>query len=341
MSYSRLFLFNNGDYNKLYNYSFYLHYMSKEIDYLLHVSLGYKPEDKLCLIRDRSYEIISKQILSYCRENNIQIEEILHLGESFLSPSVKEAFLCDSNNVILIGSEYNIWHTQYRKDAKYKKNKRLVNLLHPDSPCPSYLEDISKMSELGKKVKATLEEAKKADALMRVYTEDGTNLSARIGKVFCETGDYSHPQSGGDYPAGEVGFGPVKGSVNGILNYSYKIQHIGFASNSNIIKVAKDKLIHVSTCKDFKQLIAQHDAFNYISEISIGINSLWSETSNAKSIIEEKNLGTVHFGHGGNFPSYGTRRGPHLDVVLKRPTVYIGDVELITKGVFNINYINL
>ncbi|MGV8172181.1 MAG: hypothetical protein ACP5OA_05830 [Candidatus Woesearchaeota archaeon] len=315
--------------------------MSKEIEYLLHVSLGCRPGDRLCLIRDKSYELIASQIISYCRENNIQIEEILHLGKSVVSSSVKNAFLSDSNNVILLASEYNLWHSEYRKDAKYKMNKRLVNLLHPDSPCPSYLTDISKMSELGKRVKDILEETKETHLLVRIITEDGTNLVSTIGKIFCETGEYFRPQSGGDYPAGEVGFGPKEGSVNGILNYNYKIQHLGFIEDSNIIKVENDKITHLRTSDDFKKLIAQHDAFNYISEISIGINSLWSETSNVNSIIEEKNLGTVHLGHGGNFPSYGYRRGPHFDVVLKRPSLYLGTVELINNGVFNGKYLNL
>jgi len=50
------------------------------------------------------------------------------------------------------------------------------------------------------------------------------------------------------------------------------------------------------------------------------------------------NLGTVHFGSGGNL-SYGNREGPHFDAVILNPTVYLDDTLIMKDGKFKNTYL--
>ncbi len=65
-----------------------------------------------------------------------------------------------------------------------------------------------------------------------------------------------------------------------------------------------------------------------------------SEISELFTLAEEKNLGTAHFGSGGNL-SYGNREGPHFDAVIEKPTVYFDSKIIIENGRLNDKFIKL
>jgi leucyl aminopeptidase (aminopeptidase T) len=258
-------------------------------------------------------------------------------SEGQLDENTKSIFLDDSTKVIILALSRNIWHTKERKSAKYEREKRLINVLHPDLPCESYRADISYMRSVGRQITKILEESNHCQ--IHITTETGTDVRAMVGRVFCETGDYSSPRSGGDFPAGEVGFGPIELSVSGRIVLDYKIQHVGFVKDAlHVIDVKEDEIYLVGGSKEYDTLLNSHTVLKYISEISIGINPIWTEVKNPSSIVEEKNQGTVHFGCGGNL-SYGNREGPHFDSVILNPTIELDSQILMSKGVFNDNFI--
>lgn len=69
----------------------------------------------------------------------------------------------------------------------------------------------------------------------------------------------------------------------------------------------------------------------FISEVSMGLNPETPIDPNPTHIVEEKKLGTAHFGHGGN-ASYGKRIGFHLDGVVNCPTISVGDETIMKEG---------
>lgn len=313
--------------------------MIEAINHLIYVVLKYREGESIGLIYDSSFSKFINVIKSCCFQHQIPFRDIqtnYQNGYPLLA-EVAACFLSPEPQIIIIGLKENIWHTNERKYAKYKKQKRLVNLLHPDYPCDSYQTDINSISFFGNQLSEILSDAD----CIKIISEAGTNLTAKIGRYFLENGDYSVPGSGGDFPSGEVGFGPIEGSVNGTLVYDFKVQHVGFVrADPQILFVENDKIHMMRASSEFQRLIRSHHAFQYISEISFGINPYWSEADNKSSIIEEKNLGTMHFGHGGN-ESYGNRKGPHFDAVILRPTVYLDDILVMKNGVFNKKYIIL
>jgi len=313
--------------------------MEDPIEYLIKQVLGYRKGEQIGLVYDNFYNTIIHKIADYCQYNSIPFREVLtdYKSNDSLSEEVKHSFLDSTPQIIIIGLKDNIWHTEERKEAKYGKKKKIANLLYSDGSCESYFATQNKLEFLGKQLAPIISESNN----VHILSEAGTNLHAKIGKTFSESNYYNTPGNGGDFPIGEIGFSPLEGTVNGRLVYDFKIQHVGFVRNSHhIIDVKNDKISSVKTSKEFNELIHSHSVFEYISEISIGINPIWCEVENKSSIIEEKNLGTMHFGHGGNF-SYGNRKGPHFDSVILEPTIYLDDWLLMKKGVFNKKYINI
>jgi leucyl aminopeptidase (aminopeptidase T) len=170
---------------------------------------------------------------------------------------------------------------------------------------------------------------------VKVTTPTGSDFSALVGKPFCEDGNYYLPGTGGDFPSGEVGFGPELGSVNGRIVYDVKVQHIGVLHGPLSLQVREDRICDVFglAADQFSDVCAQRgDVINYISEISMGFNPLSRVSTTPAFIPEEKTFGTLHCGHGGN-ASYGNRVGPHIDGIMSKPTVIVGGRTLMQDGV--------
>jgi leucyl aminopeptidase (aminopeptidase T) len=174
----------------------------------------------------------------------------------------------------------------------------------------------------------------KAGRRFRVTTPKGTDFEAVIGTPFCEDGQYYGKGTGGDFPSGEIGFGPAEGSVNGTIVYDLKIQHVGILNSPLTLTVKDDQIDEIKgEHKDLFEAVCEKrgDILKYISEISLGMNPGGLLTPSSQFIPEEKNYGTLHCGHGGN-ASYGTRKGPHLDGVMDRPTVFLDEMLLMNDG---------
>lgn len=309
--------------------------MDDGIDALIK-TVGHTKGEHIGIIYDTNFSNIATLIKEYCAKRDIEVSSFFKQEEGTLNAGIVSCFIEPTPKIIIIGSEENIWHTAERKKAKYDLKKRLVNLLHPDNPCESYYADIKKIKLLGTQIEKYLQSTK----IVRIYSHSGTNLQAEVGRTFCEADEYTHPGSGGDFPIGEVGFGPKIYTVNGQIVYDLKIQHVGFVKNTPQKALVKnDAVIPINGLPEFKSLLQSHPVLRFISEISIGINPIWTEVPNKHSIVEEKNLGTVHFGHGGN-SSYGIRQGPHFDAVILSPTVYFDNLLVLENGFLNRNLIN-
>lgn len=132
------------------------------------------------------------------------------------------------------------------------------------------------------------------------------------------------------------------GSVNGRIVYDLKVQHIGILEAPLILDVENDEIKRTKGrhASEFRQICQERGGIlRYISEISLGMNPAGRLTSNRLFIPEEKNLGTMHCGHGGN-ASYGNRIGPHLDGVLNRPTVELDGNVVMKDGKLSPEFIH-
>jgi hypothetical protein len=309
------------------------------VNHLLKNVLNYVEGEKIALIFDRTFEKSVSEITTFLHGVAIPFStyQYEHRYGLALPDNIREVFLGDENQILILGVYHNIWHSPERKEAKREKGKRLVNLIHPTGFCQSGLTDIDWLEAIATEVSLCV---KRWD-YVHVTSRSGTDLTALVDNTFCESGNYGWCGSGGDYPSGEVGFAPVLGSVNGIIVFDNKIQHVGNCKNFNhVVRVVNDEMTIIRGSQDYRDLIGHHKSLRYISEISIGVNPAFVESEDKQSIIEEKNLGTMHFGCGGNL-SYGKREGPHFDSVILCPSLVINDQIVIENGRFNKKFLNL
>lgn len=302
---------------------------------LINNCLGYQKRDKIAVLHDNYFRALASKIRKYCFNNSIptEITEIKYNPSEEMPSKAKEQFLSDKNNIMILAFSDNIWHTDERKKAKYTLGKRIANMLYAGEPCESYLADMVKVKRRSKKLFHYLDN--NIDKLMKISSPSGTDLSVIISEnTFCEDGDFSVPGTGGDFPSGEVGFGPVEGSVNGTIVYDTKIQYIGDVKDTPLkVDVMGDKVISIEgeRKQGFQDILSRNPVLEFVSEISIGTNHIICTVEDPNSIIEEKNIGTFHVGNGGN-QSYGNRKGPHFDGVISNPTITIENLVIMKDG---------
>lgn len=288
-------------------------------------------------IYEKEFSPFLRDVASVWEQNKVPLDCILVDFDGItLSPQIAEILVDNKHKIILFGLKENVWHFPERKRAKNEFKKKLVALacyydriaeeaIYDNTILKTLKSDLAPLFEKGKRVSIT--------------NPNGTKLEAEIEKDFAEDGDYSKCGSGGDFPSGEIGFGPKEKSVNGCIVFDLKIQHIGTVSGLRI-QIEQDKVIAVEGDKKeaYEKLLKRHNILNLISEISIGINP-FIRIKNEPSILEEKKLGTAHFGHGANL-SYGKRKGLHFDAVIKHPTFIIEDKIILERGKINNAYLS-
>lgn len=245
--------------------------------------------------------------------------------------SLRELFLDDVHNVGILLFRCSIWHQPERKKAKYELGKRLVTL----PPCPRVLEspmaqvDPGVMHLLYQDLEAVFQRFQRKGVIEQYLTvqgEGGTGLQAKISHVSYEHGDYSQPKSGGNFPAGEISFGLMEGSVNGYVVIDEKVKGLPpITPQGKIIRlVQNDRLVSGLHPVVFEKILGRDSRLSNVTEISFGICPV-SETFESPDVItEEKCLGTAHVGLGANTSFDGNREGSHIDLVFRGATVRIG-----------------
>lgn len=298
--------------------------------------LAIQTQDKVAVIFDLWGSEVANYLKNILINNHTTLQEVSQYTSYYLPKKLKELLLDDQHNVCILCLKKNIWHTPERKMAKYKLKKRLcwvigsVDYLQKESSICSY----ENIKALGKEIFRNFRRGRE----IFIKSSSGTNLTATIGEAFLEDGFYDVPGTGGDFPAGEVGFGPIEGSVKGKICYDLKVYGLGSVKPHDIqVRIKDDEIVSIEgrRANELKTLV---ESFNistrFIGEISVGLNPYVILKPNPEVIIEEKMLGTIHFGHGGNL-SFGNRIGGHFDAVISKPTISVGNLTLLQKGKIN------
>jgi len=245
--------------------------------------------------------------------------------------------------VVILTSVRSIWHHPARKRAKYELGKRMASVI---CEAPGFMagytcEDPEKMKMLGEPISKLMVKGAK----VKLATLEGTNVEAIVEIPFFESGVFATRATGGNWPSGEIGFGPKEGSVNGTIVYDVKFKHFGsMETRKAIVRIEEDRCVRFDGPggQDLKKLFIGRDkALMYVGEVAMGLNSGFEKRENGsivvdpdpRTIVEEKALGTAHFGHGGNL-SFGKRTGDHADGVISCPSISIDGIEIMKEGKF-------
>lgn len=308
--------------------------MSTGLESLIDFTLCVHAGERLAYIHDEHFRGLAEPIRQHCKARGVACTavEIAYDGIERIPAEVAQLLLCEEYPVIIFGCLHNIWHAPERKEAKYKLGKRLASIVCP--PEDIYPGDNHRSYPCVSRIVNELFPVLTHDAAVRVTSAGGSDFQAIIGTPFHEDGSYERPGTGGDFPFGEVGFGPRVGSVNGTIVYDVKVQHIGILRAPLVIEVKEDMVIDIKGmhADELRHLIGlRGPILRYISEISIGLNPFVRVSAQRAYIPEEKTYGTLHCGHGGNL-SYGDRSGAHIDGVIATPTVQVDGVTVMLQG---------
>ena len=120
-------------------------------------------------------------------------------------------------------------------------------------------------------------------------------------------------------PDGEVYTAPVKGSVNGVIQYNTPSEHEGF-TYENIRFEFKDGKIVKATSNDNERLnrvLDTDDGARYVGEFAFGVNPYITRAMK-ETLFDEKISGSIHFTPGNSYDDCfnGNRSAVHWDLVL-------------------------
>lgn len=239
-------------------------------------------------------------------------------------------------NIVLAPTTKSLSHTEARLDA-CAAGARMASMpgITPGIITRSIAVDYSSMRSLSRKLAHKLSDAKTARLTSPLGTELVMSLQGRDG--LADTGELSHPGAFGNLPAGEAFIAPVEGSCSGVFYCDGSVSGWGRV-NDALRCVVKDGFLTLMDGDKVAPYLQDHieqagQMAANIAELGIGTNPYTPLSGNI--LEDEKVFGTVHIGLGNNKSMGGQVDIPfHMDMVIKRPTLFLDDVEVIREGKF-------
>ena len=149
----------------------------------------------------------------------------------------------------------------------------------------------------------------------RVVAANGTDLRMSLaGRTWINCDGHEN------FPDGEVFTGPVEGSVNGTVRFSFPAVHLGREVDDVRLTFRDGKVVDAGAAKgeDFLIKMLDMDAGSRcLGECAIGTNyGITDYTRN--TLFDEKIGGTIHFALGAGYPETGNanQSGLHWDMVV-------------------------
>lgn len=303
--------------------------MSAGVENLLFNYLRVQNSESMALIHDASRRPVAECIKEMASARGIGLDavEIDWKGRGKLDPKASSLLASPEHSVVIISVVKSIWHTAERHRARYELKKRIASIVSPleyliDGPA---LEDKNTLRQKGEGIALKL----KTGSGIRITSPSGTNITAKIGRVFVEDGFYDQPASGGNFPSGEVGFVPEIGSVNGVICYDVKFKNLGKLEKGDlVVEIENDAVrsIQGRRADDFRAMVNElGEEIMNIGEVAFGTNPMGVVRDDPTVIEVEKKLGTAHFGHGLNLGVAAKSVTPtsHVDGVYDDPALFV------------------
>jgi len=187
-----------------------------------------------------------------------------------------------------------------------------------------------------------------------VKTKNGTDVSffVKNRKWISDDGVYTKKSTFGNLPAGEIFIAPLEGKTNGTIVVDASVGGLGKVDKNIKININNGFIVDVEGGKianKFKKLLENKSekinnekidfssknqffqSYKNVAELGIGTNYKAKITGNV--LEDEKVAGTCHIAFGNNKHFGGKVDVPfHVDVVIKKPTIYADGVLLMRDG---------
>jgi leucyl aminopeptidase (aminopeptidase T) len=178
-----------------------------------------------------------------------------------------------------------------------------------------------------------LADAITAGKVMRVTSEQGTDMTSSLEGVTCGVGASFAREPGqiSSYPSGEAWSAPATGTGNGVMVADGSAHELGFLAEPISVHFQDGRAVKIeggAQAEELRRMIDGVENGDNLGEISIGTNPSARFLGNITE--DKKQVGTVHFALGNSVVG-GTVKAPiHVDLLLLTPTVEV-DGELLVK----------
>ena len=204
---------------------------------------------------------------------------------------------------------------------------------------PAVKADYHLMNEVGPRLKEIMDRG----GQWHIKSETGTDFTceakAQSGRWMAGKADLSNNSWGialADFPGGEFGADPVRGSGNGTLVWDTSVHYPhGLLREPIFLTICNGKVVRIEGGIEAQQLInfmkehstGQNDEFDI--ELSIGFNPKSPITGNLRT--DKKHYGKIHTAIGDIHKDQ-----LHIDGVTQKPTIHIEGNLLVEKGIIRV-----
>jgi leucyl aminopeptidase (aminopeptidase T) len=257
-----------------------------------------------------------------------------HVAYEGQEPTGSLAELMKFMDVIIIITKHSLSHTKARRDAN-RAGARIASM--PNLKMESLVDggltaDYNEIEMLMRRVYRRIRGGKN----IFVTSGIGTNLSFNISGrkwVIDDTGICSRKGGFTTLPAGEIFVAPLEGSGEGKLVVDGSF--MGLMDKSATVTIREGVVVKIADAqRAIREMNRSGREGRILAKFGIGLNPKASITGNI--LEDEKKLGTINIGFGGNYSFGGQIRSEALvSAVINEPTVMVDDITLIDKGRLN------
>ena len=309
--------------------------------------MAVKEGERVLIIADTKKHEIGKALFDAAIEAKCEAMFIIMLprarhGEE---PPLGIAELMKCMNVVVAPTTSSLTHTQARREAS-KLGVRIATMPNITDEMFSRGGMTADFQAVRKRIEEAYEKIKSAENA-HITTTLGTDLEMKISteRWVMDTGILWKKGEFGNLPAGELFLAPEEGTANGILIVDGAMA--GVPKLDKPIKITikdgfAEKIEGGTSAHKLREILINasenliesglnpKQVFN-IAELGIGMND--KARVIGSPLEDEKVLGTVHVALGDNSTFGGSvKAGIHLDGIILKPTLTLGNVELVKDG---------
>jgi aminopeptidase len=237
---------------------------------------------------------------------------------------------CD---VFIMPTSRSLTHTHARMDAN-KKGARGATMpgITIEMMLRTLSADYRRIARLTAKVGKRLSAARHA----RIQSDVGTALELDLSKRTCflDTGMIRDKGDFSNLPAGEAYIAPVENKSSGVVVVDGSFAPIGAITAPLRLELKNGRITKIMGNRKMASIFREYGKREKtLCEFGIGTNYKARITGNV--LEDEKVLGTIHVAFGNNLAFGGKNDARiHLDAVIRKPTVWLDNKQIIRKGKF-------
>ncbi|MBI4547313.1 MAG: aminopeptidase [Ignavibacteriae bacterium] len=300
--------------------------------------MGVKKNENVLIITDEPMRNIGYALRQAAKEvgNEVLFVEMLPRKTNGEEPPSEVAALMKVFDVVLCPTSKSLTHTDARRAAS-ARGGRVATLpgVTEEIMIRCMNADYHKIAERTLILCSLLEKTK----VIRVQAPAGTDITMPIEgrKAFASTGLFREKGQWGNLPTGEAYLAPLEGQSNGLVVVDGSMASIGVVKEPIRIIVKNGYATEIAggtAAEKLIELLEPHgrDA-RTVAEFGIGTNDKAILSGNI--LEDEKVMGTIHIAFGDNKSMGGSVRvASHLDGLIKQPTVWFDDEQIMREGKF-------